>query len=106
VFRSRDIEVIRTPFRASQANGVAERFVRTFSSKCLDWLLIFDQQHLERVLTVFTDHYNSHRPHRALQLNPPERRRPLIASTAVCGVTPVQRRDRLGGVVHEYGWAA
>jgi hypothetical protein len=50
VFRSRDIEVIRTPFRASQANGVAERFVRTFSSKCLDWLLIFDQQHLERVL--------------------------------------------------------
>ena len=106
VFRSAGTEIIRTPFRAPQANGVAERFVRTVRSECLDWLLIFDQQHLERVLTVFADHYNGHRPHRALQLNPPERRRPPIASTAACGATPVQRRDRLGGVVHEYGRAA
>ena len=29
VFRSDVIEVVRTPFRAPQANGVAERFVRT-----------------------------------------------------------------------------
>ena len=68
VFRSAGTEIIRTPFRAPQANGIAERFVRTVRSECLDWLLIFDQPHLERVLTVFADHYNAHRPHRALQL--------------------------------------
>jgi transposase InsO family protein len=44
-------EIIRTPFRAPQATGVAERFVRTVRSECRDWLLIFDQQHLERFLT-------------------------------------------------------
>jgi putative transposase len=43
VFRSDEIEIIRTPFRTPQANGVAERFVRTVRSECLDWLLILNQ---------------------------------------------------------------
>jgi putative transposase len=38
VFYSDGIEIVRTPFRAPQANGVAERFVRTVRSECLDWL--------------------------------------------------------------------
>jgi putative transposase len=66
VFRSEGIEVVRTPCRAPQANGVAERFVRTARSECFDRLLILNQQHLERILEVFVDHYNGHRPHRAL----------------------------------------
>ena len=42
VFRSDGIEVVRTPFRAPQANGVAERFVRTARTECLDRLLVLD----------------------------------------------------------------
>jgi hypothetical protein len=49
------------------------RFVRTVRSECLDWLLILNDQHLERVLDVFVEHYNGHRPHRALALTPPAR---------------------------------
>src|SRR5262245_44805917 len=41
-----------------------------------DRLLILNQQHLERILEVFIDHYNGHRPHRALSLTPPEATRP------------------------------
>jgi putative transposase len=101
----RGIEVVRTPFRAPQANGVAERFVRTLRSECLDRLLILNQQHLERILDVFVDHYNRHRPHRALSLAPPEPRRP--ASTVLaCGDPRILRRDRLGGLLHEYERAA
>jgi len=105
VFRSEGIEVVRTPFRAPQANGVAERFVRTVRSECFDWLLILNQQHLERGLPAFIDHYNGHRPHRALSLRPPE------ASTSTrtpseSGDARIVRRDRLGGVVHEYVRAA
>ena len=42
----------------AHSNGVAERFVRTVRSECLDRLLILNDQHLERVLDVFVEHYN------------------------------------------------
>jgi transposase InsO family protein len=100
------MEIIRTPFRAPQANGLAERFVRTVRSECLDRLLILDQPHLERVLTVFVDHYNVHRPHRALALNSPHPTRLPFAAGREWGEVRVQRRDRLGGVVREYVLAA
>jgi transposase InsO family protein len=106
VFRGSGLEIIRTPFRAPQANGVAERFVRTVRSECLDWLLILNDHHLERVLDVFAAHYNGHRPHRALGLKPPHRTRPLVAPAAESREACVQRRDRLGGAVHEYILAA
>jgi putative transposase len=106
VFRSEGIEVIRTPFCAPQANGVAERFVRTARAECLDRLLVLNQEHLERILDVFVDHLHGYRPHRALSLTPPEARRPSIYSTAASGDARIVRGDRLGGVVHEYVLAA
>ena len=106
VFRSNGLEIIRTPFRAPQADGVAEPFVRTVRSECLDRLLILNDQHLERVLDVFVDHYNGHRPHRALALTPPRATRPAVVPATEWGEIRVQRRDRLGGVVHEYVLAA
>ena len=103
---SEGMEVIRTPFRAAQANGVAERFVRTVRSECLDWLLFLNQQHLERALAVFVDHYNGDRPHRALDLTPPCPTRSAVAPAATSGEARLQRCDRLGGLVHEYILAA
>jgi transposase InsO family protein len=103
VFLSDGIQIIRTPFRAPQANGVAERFVRTVRSECLDWLLVLSPEHLEGVLRVFIDHYNGHRPHRALALTPPQARRATVPEWSGARV---HRRERLGGVIHEYGLAA
>ncbi|HLQ43988.1 MAG TPA: integrase core domain-containing protein, partial [Planctomycetaceae bacterium] len=106
VFQRDGIQIVRTPFRAPQANGVAERFVRTVRSECLDWMLIMNERHLERVLTVFVDHYNVHRPHRALALTPPDAPPAAVAPAALSDELNVQRCDRLGGVVHEYVLAA
>jgi transposase InsO family protein len=77
VFKSEGVEIIRTPFRAPQANAFAERWVGTVRRDCLDWLLIVSRSHLERVLRIYVDHYNTHRPHRALKLTPPMPRRRL-----------------------------
>ena len=72
VFRSEGIRIVKTPVRAPKANAIAERFVRTVRAECLDWLLILNRRHLERVLRVYVDHYNRERPHRALELRPPD----------------------------------
>jgi transposase InsO family protein len=87
VFRGDGIEIVRTPVRPPQANGVAERFVRTARSECLDWMLILNQQHLARILDVFVTQYNEHRPHRALSLVSPEPR--LVEQYAVTQSTTV-----------------
>ena len=71
VFRSEGVEIMRTPFRAPNANAFAERWVGTVRRDCLDWLLIARRRQLERVLNVYVDHYNRHRPHRALELTAP-----------------------------------
>jgi putative transposase len=103
VFAGEDIEIVRTPFRAPQANAVAERFVRRVREECLDWLLMLNEAHLTRVLSDFMQHDNGHRPHRALSLTPPDGRGGFSRTGGAFGV---QRRDRLGGVIHEYFSAA
>jgi hypothetical protein len=80
--------------------------VRTVRPECLDWLLILNDQHLARVLDVFVEHYNGHRPHRGLALTPPWPTRLPATPVTAWGDARVQRRDRLGGVVHEYVLAA
>lgn len=106
IFRTEGLEIIRTPFRAPKANAVAERFVRTVRAECLDWLLIAGSRQLERTLRTFADHYNTHRPHRALGLTPPQKDRPPLQLAATDSEKHLRRRDRLGGLIHEYSVAA
>ena len=57
------------------------------------------------MLRVFIDHYNAHRPHRSLNLKPPDptTRKLQVAHQATVAA---ERRDRLGGLIHEYTLAA
>jgi putative transposase len=105
VFAADGTQVITTPIRAPNANAVAERWVRTLRQECLDWVLIWGRRHLERVLDEYVRHYNDERPHRSLALRPP---RGIDIGAVPGGPRPpwtaasVRRRDRLGGLVHEY----
>ena len=79
-----------------------ERWVGTVRRELLDRLLIIRRRTLERVLRVYLEHYNRQRPHRALNLQPPD----ANARKSVAGATvedlQVRRRDLLGGLIHEY----
>ena len=105
VFRSEGIRIIRSPVRAPRANAVMERWFGSLRRECLDRLLILGRGHLERVLRVYVEHYNAHRPHRSLDQRAPTppasvESRGCVELSAVC------RRDRLGGLLHEYEIAA
>ncbi len=104
VLQSEGIKVIRTPIRAPNANAYAERWVRTLRSECLDRLLIVSRRQLELVLQTYRRHYNAHRPHRSLALQPPEQQKPTPATPD--SAVRVHRRDLLGGLIHEYELAA
>jgi putative transposase len=105
VFEGEGARIIQTPMQTPQANGIAERFVRTVRSECLDWLLVSSVDHLTRALTTFIEHYNDHRAHRSLQLAPPNGR-PAVSGWSGAQAPAVTRRDRLGGLIHEYQRAA
>lgn len=105
VLRSLGARVVLTPVRSPRANAFAERFVGTARRECLDRLLIFNGRHLEQVLTDYVGHYNEHRPHRSLgQRSPQQDTEPAPVTLVDPG--RLRRRDRLGGLVHEYELAA
>jgi putative transposase len=104
VFCSQGAEVLLTPVQAPNANAYAERWVGTVRAERLDWLLIVGRGHLAQVLRVYVQHYNQHRPHRALGLGAPASPACLTVGEAETG--SVHRRDLLGGLVHEYRRAA
>jgi putative transposase len=103
VFAAEAIEVLITPVRAPRANAYAERWVGTVRREVLDRMLILGRRQLVSVLAEYADHYNLHRPHRALGQTPPlEPDGPAVLASA----GRVIRRDRLGGLIHEYAQVA
>jgi transposase InsO family protein len=95
------VRVVKTPVRAPRANAYAERWVRSVRNECLDWTMIWNRPHLERVLAAYVDHYNRARPHRGIGLKVP------VAPDKVPPCTgPIERVDVLGGLIHEYRRAA
>jgi transposase InsO family protein len=103
VFRGEGVRIIRTPVQAPNANAHAERWVGTLRRDCLDRMLILNRRQLDHVLRVYVDHYNRHRPHRSLSLQPPEER---PAAPARPPTLRIARGQLLGGLINEYQAAA
>ncbi len=104
VFRSEGIQVIKAPVRVPKARAHAERWVGSVRRECLNRLLILGRRHLHHVLAAYVRHFNEHRPHRALGQQPPLSDRQPLAD--VIDLDRLRRRDRLGGLIHEYQLAA
>jgi putative transposase len=100
VFEADGMAVIKTPIGAPRANSHIERQIGSTRRECIDWLLILNRRHLERVLTVWFEHYNQARRHRGLDLQTP-----IARSDPVLMSGPVTCDERLGGLLREYSRA-
>ena len=101
------ITAILTGVRMPRMNAIMERWTRTCRHERLDRTLVWNQTHLLHVLREFERHFNGHRPHRGISnsrtLTPlPE----TITDPDQLAQLRIRRRDRLGGILHEYQHAA
>ena len=81
--------------------------MQTCRHELLDRTLIWNQRHLLHALREFEQFYNSHRPHQGIANARPLRvlPSPIPEPDAATGLH-IHRRDRLGGIFHEYRHAA
>ena len=100
VFQAAGIKVIRSAVQAPRMNSVMERWIGNCRRELLDRTLVWNQRHLMIVLREYEDFYNRHRPHRTLNQAAPLR--PLPDGITDLDHFRVRRRDRAGGVIHEY----
>ncbi len=103
VFTAAGMRIIKTPVQAPRANAICERWIASARRECTDRILITGRRHLHRTLSEYADHYNTHRPHRTLSQRPPDGKIPVAPAD---DNTRVRRRDRLGGLIHEYSQVA
>ncbi len=100
VFQAAGARVIRSAIQAPRMNSIMERWIGSCRRELLDQTLIWNQRHLMTVLREYEDFCNTHRPHRALNQAAPLR--PLPEGVTNLDHFRVRRRNRAGGVIHEY----
>jgi putative transposase len=98
VFRAAGARIVRSAVQAPRMNSVMERWNGSCRHELLDRTLAWNQRHLMTVLREYEGSYNT--LNKAAPLRPPPD-----------GITDpdqfrVHRRDRAGGMIHEYHLAA
>jgi len=99
VFSTEGARIIKTPIRAPNANAYSERSIQTIRAEVTDRLLVLGPRHLNRILRGFAEHYNSHRPHRGIDLQAPDT---IGVAPEVARISDIRRRRVLGGLINEY----
>ena len=107
VLADADITVVLSGVRVPRMNSIMERWIQSCRYELLDRTLVWNQAHLLHVLREYEIFFNTHRPHRGISnarpLAPlPE---PITDPDRIADLN-IYRRDRLGGVLHEYEHAA
>jgi hypothetical protein len=83
------------PYHSPWQNGYVERLIGSIRSECTDHLLVFNVEHLRRILSKYASYYNEARMHVSLGKDAPCRR--PIEQFGDIVAYPI-----LGGLHHRY----
>jgi transposase len=86
---------VQTP----RMNAIAERWIGGCRRELLDRTLIWNQNHLRRILREYEIHHNQHRPHRSLHAAAPLKPLPEPVDLAQYRV---RKQPHVGGLINEY----
>ena len=86
---------VRTP----RMNAITERWIGGCRRELLDRTVIWNLNHLRRILREYEIHHNQHRPHRSLSGAAPLK--PLPEPVDL-GQYRVRRQTRISGLINEY----
>ena len=104
VAKGTGIEVVKIPPRSPNLNPICERFLGSVRRECLDHVVILSERQLRRILREYVDNFfNTARPHQGLGQHVPTATESCLVASAGDKVVPF---PILGGLHHDYRWAA
>ncbi|EXU66745.1 integrase [Streptomyces sp. PRh5] len=107
VLKDAGIDIVLSGIQMPRMNSITERWIQTCRRELLDRTLIWNQRHLLHALHEFEQFYNGHRPHQGIaDARPLQTLPPPIDGPDTLARLNIRRRDRLGGILHEYRNAA
>ncbi len=96
--RREGVEPVPYPPRSPNCSPYAERFVRSIKDECLDRIIPIGVGSLRRAINEYVKHYHTERNHQGLDNQ-------LLSSPAINTRKPegpINRRERLGGMLNYY----
>lgn len=89
------VTVVLISYQAPNMNAIAERWVLSIKSECLDRIVLFGEPSLRRALKEYGAHFHSERPHQGLGNE-------LVQGEPFFGIGEVVMTERLGGLLQSY----
>ena len=105
VFTAASVRILASPPQAPRANAVCERVIGTLHRELLDRMLIVNEHHLRQVVTEYLIHYNTARPHPALDQLPPAQAH-IPPPQINLAEHQIRRKQVLDGLISQYQIAA
>ncbi|HEY0695497.1 MAG TPA: integrase core domain-containing protein [Kribbella sp.] len=106
VFAAEGSRILRTPPQAPRANAICEPMIGTLRRELLDRVLIVNERHLRRTVTVYLVHFNPARPHRYLGQLAPAQAETRPPEPIDLADHRIRRKLILDGLTSEYQRAA